>query len=142
MNFSYGYFFVLSTQKNNVFEINNIASNFIYCCFCFIKNNRYFRHNAPIACSFFDSSHTRCICFSYGFVGIIGSPSPSFQSTFVYCFFFTNHYNAIWSIALMYNALKVSGGAKGIRLTVGFIIGLIVAEFISKILTNIVFSQL
>ncbi len=48
----------------------------------------------------------------------------------------------IWAIALMYNALKVSSGAKGIRLTAGFIIGLIVAEIMSKFLINIVFSQL
>ncbi len=48
----------------------------------------------------------------------------------------------IWVIALMYNALKVSSGAKEIRLTVGFIIGLIVAEIMSKFLINIVFSQL
>lgn len=55
---------------------------------------------------------------------------------------FTTAIILIWAIALMYNAPKVSSGAKGIRLTAGFIIGLIVAEIMSKFLINIVFSQL
>lgn len=40
----------------------------------------------------------------------------------------------IWVVALMYNGFKVSTGIKGVRLTVGFIVGLIVAEVVSKIL--------
>ena len=39
----------------------------------------------------------------------------------------------IWSIALMYNALKVSCGVKGGKLTAAFIIGLFVAEIVSKV---------
>lgn len=39
----------------------------------------------------------------------------------------------IWFIALMYNGFKVSTGAKGTKLIVGFIIGLIVAEIVSKV---------
>lgn len=42
----------------------------------------------------------------------------------------------IWAVALMYNAFKVSTGVKGTKLVVGFIIGLILAEVISKILIN------
>jgi len=38
----------------------------------------------------------------------------------------------IWSISLMYNGLKVSGGIKGIQLNVVFVIALIFAEIISK----------
>jgi hypothetical protein len=40
----------------------------------------------------------------------------------------------IWSVALMYNALKVSCDVKGSKLTVSFIIAVLVAEIISKIL--------
>jgi len=34
----------------------------------------------------------------------------------------------------MYNGFKVSTGAKGSKLVIGFIIGLIVAEVVSKVL--------
>ncbi|HHT21962.1 MAG TPA: hypothetical protein GXZ87_01450 [Bacteroidales bacterium] len=37
----------------------------------------------------------------------------------------------VWVIALMYNGLKVSAGAKGAKLTIGFIGGVLVAEVIS-----------
>ena len=40
----------------------------------------------------------------------------------------------IWSVALMYNALKISCGIKGSKLTVAFIISILVSEVISKIL--------
>ena len=39
----------------------------------------------------------------------------------------------IWVIALMFNAFKVSTGAKGGKLIVGFIVGLILAEILSKV---------
>jgi hypothetical protein len=38
----------------------------------------------------------------------------------------------VWSIALMFNAFKVSCGIKGSKLTVSFILSLIVAEIIAK----------
>ncbi len=44
----------------------------------------------------------------------------------------------VWSIALMYNGLKVSTGAKGTKLTVGFIVGILVAEIISKIFIHLI----
>ncbi|HNX87502.1 MAG TPA: hypothetical protein PKH58_00345 [Paludibacteraceae bacterium] len=44
----------------------------------------------------------------------------------------------VWVIALMYNAWKVSTGAKGPKMIVGFIAGLFVAEVISKILISII----
>lgn len=40
----------------------------------------------------------------------------------------------IWIVVLMYNAFKVSSGLKGTKLTVTFIIALLVSEIISKIL--------
>ena len=40
----------------------------------------------------------------------------------------------IWNITLMYNALKISCDVKGSKLTLAFIIALIVSEIISKIL--------
>ena len=43
----------------------------------------------------------------------------------------------VWVIALMYNAWKVSTGAKGPKMIAGFIAGLFVAEVISKILISI-----
>lgn len=42
----------------------------------------------------------------------------------------------IWSIVLMFNALKVSCDLKGSTLTAAFIIGLLVSELISKILIH------
>lgn len=44
----------------------------------------------------------------------------------------------IWSIALMYNGLKVSTGVKGGKLTIGFIVGLLAAEIISKVLIYLI----
>ena len=40
----------------------------------------------------------------------------------------------IWSITLMYNALKISCDIKGSKLTVAFIIALLISEIISKVL--------
>ena len=42
----------------------------------------------------------------------------------------------IWTIALMYNALKISCGVKGSKLTVAFIVALLVSEIISKMLIS------
>lgn len=39
----------------------------------------------------------------------------------------------VWVIALMYNGLKVSTGAKGQKLVVGFIVAILVAEVVSKV---------
>lgn len=39
----------------------------------------------------------------------------------------------IWMIALMFNAFKISANLKGPRLVVSFIVGLIIAEVISKV---------
>jgi hypothetical protein len=38
----------------------------------------------------------------------------------------------------MYNGLKVSTGTKGMKLTVGFIIGVLVAEIISKLFIHLI----
>ncbi|MFM2293100.1 MAG: hypothetical protein RIS29_2913 [Bacteroidota bacterium] len=42
----------------------------------------------------------------------------------------------IWSIALMFNAFKVSTGSKGSKLTIGFIAALLLAEIVSKIMIH------
>lgn len=39
---------------------------------------------------------------------------------------------AIWTVALLYKAYKVSTGLKGAKCTISFIVGLIVAEVLSK----------
>jgi len=44
----------------------------------------------------------------------------------------------IWSIVLMFNALKISCDLKGSTLTVAFIVGLFVSEIIAKILIHYV----
>jgi len=44
----------------------------------------------------------------------------------------------VWSITLMFNALKISCDLKGSTLTVAFIIGLFVSEIIAKILIHYV----
>jgi len=46
---------------------------------------------------------------------------------------------AIWMIALMYNAYSVSSGAKGTKRLVSFIIALVVAEALSKVLYYLLF---
>ncbi len=46
---------------------------------------------------------------------------------------------AIWSIALMVNAYKVSTNLKGSKMTVGFIVALIAAEIVSKIIISLQF---
>jgi len=45
----------------------------------------------------------------------------------------------VWSIVLMYNALKISCGVKGTRLTFAFIIAIFASEVISKILIYYIF---
>lgn len=40
----------------------------------------------------------------------------------------------IWTVTLMYNALKISCDVKGIKLTIAFIVAIFVSEAISKIL--------
>lgn len=39
----------------------------------------------------------------------------------------------VWYIALLYNGFKVSTGAKGAKLIIGFVVGILVAEAISKL---------
>ncbi len=39
----------------------------------------------------------------------------------------------VWYIALLYNGFKVSTGAKGAKLIIGFVVGVLVAEAISKL---------
>ncbi|KGN81139.1 hypothetical protein HW49_04495 [Porphyromonadaceae bacterium COT-184 OH4590] len=65
---------------------------------------------------------------------LINNPTAILHNYSVIVFVLFSVLIAVWVIALMYNAFKVSTGAKGTKLVFGFIIGLIVAEVISKIL--------
>lgn len=47
----------------------------------------------------------------------------------------------IWSIALMFNAFKVSTGSKGSQLIVSFIVAMIVAEVLSKMIINTLINK-
>jgi len=44
----------------------------------------------------------------------------------------------VWYIALMYNALKISTGVRGTKLTIAFILALLIAEIVSKVLIYII----
>lgn len=44
----------------------------------------------------------------------------------------------VWYIALMYNALKISTGVRGTKLTIAFILALFIAEVVSKALIYII----
>lgn len=44
----------------------------------------------------------------------------------------------VWYIALMYNALKISTGVRGTKLTIVFILTLLIAEIVSKALIYII----
>ena len=65
---------------------------------------------------------------------IISSPMAILQHPGLIIFGVLSIPVIIWFIALMYNGFRVSTGAKGAKLIVGFIVGLIVAEIVSKIL--------
>lgn len=68
---------------------------------------------------------------------IISNPTVVFQSTSFIVVSMIIIPIAIWMIALTFNALKESTGTKGNKLIIGFIVGLVVAEIISKVLINL-----
>lgn len=70
---------------------------------------------------------------------IMSNPMAIFQNSGFVLFMFLGIVILVWFIALMYNGFKVSTGAKGVKLIVGFITGLIVAEIVSKIAINQLF---
>ena len=66
--------------------------------------------------------------------GIMQDPFVIFDSiSFIIILIFTFPI-IIWSVTLLYNAYKISTGASGQKLSISFIFGLIIAEFISKII--------
>lgn len=65
---------------------------------------------------------------------ILDNPMALFRNTGIILFSVICIPILIWFITLMFNAFKVSSGAKGAKLIMAFIIGLIIAEIISKIL--------
>lgn len=68
---------------------------------------------------------------------ILKNPYVIFQSVSFLIIMLLSLPVTIWSIALMYNALKISCGVKGSKLTIAFIIAILVSEIISKILISI-----
>lgn len=68
---------------------------------------------------------------------ILKNPYVIFQSVSFIILMLISLPVTIWSIALMYNALKISCGVKGNKLTVAFVIAILVSEIISKILISI-----
>ena len=66
--------------------------------------------------------------------GIMQNPYVIFDSVSFIIFIIFTLPIIVWSIALMFNAFKVSTGGDGQKLVISFIIGLIIAEAISKII--------
>jgi len=66
--------------------------------------------------------------------GIYKDPYVIFQSTSFIILIALSLPVIIWSITLMYNALKVSCDVKGSKLTVAFIIAMLLSEVLSKVL--------
>jgi hypothetical protein len=66
--------------------------------------------------------------------GIMQNPYVIFDSVSFIIFIIFTLPIIVWSIALMFNAFKVSTGGYGQKLVISFIIGLIIAEAISKII--------
>ncbi len=65
---------------------------------------------------------------------IMSNPLSVLSNVSFIVFSISSIFLAIWVIVLMYNALKVSTGARGGKLTFVFIVGVILAEIISKVL--------
>lgn len=65
---------------------------------------------------------------------IMANPMAVMQNISLIIFTLLSIPVVIWFVALMYNGFKVSTGAKGGKLIIGFIIGLIIAEIVSKVL--------
>lgn len=69
---------------------------------------------------------------------IMKNPNVIFQSVSFISVMLLTFTVTIWTIALMYNALKISCDVKGSKLTVSFIAALFFAEIISKILIHLI----
>ena len=61
------------------------------------------------------------------------NPLEMFQSVTFLVIMIISLFSMIWSIALMYNAFKISCDVKGSRLTIAFIIALVVSEAVSQL---------
>lgn len=70
---------------------------------------------------------------------LLANPALIFSNPGFLIFITLSFPAVIWVIALMYNAWKVSTGAKGPKMIITFIAGLFAAEVISKILISILF---
>jgi len=65
---------------------------------------------------------------------VIRNPVMVFQSVSFIVLLLLSIPVIIWSVALMYHALKVSCGVNGNKLTITFIVALLVSEAVSKVL--------
>ena len=65
---------------------------------------------------------------------VMKNPMIIFSSTSLVLFMVLSVPVLVWSITLMYNALKISCGVSGGKLTIAFIAGILLAETISKLL--------
>jgi hypothetical protein len=65
---------------------------------------------------------------------LLKNPDVIFQSVSFLVLIILSIPVMIWSVVLMYHALKVSCGVTGNKLTIVFIIALIVSEIVSKVL--------
>ncbi|MDL2320714.1 hypothetical protein LJC45_06250 [Alistipes sp. OttesenSCG-928-B03] len=73
---------------------------------------------------------------------IMLDPSAVFKSWPMIVFGVVAGVTVIWHVALMYNAMRVSCGVRGAKLTVAFIFALIVAEALSKVAITIAIKHL
>ena len=65
---------------------------------------------------------------------VMKNPMVIFNSISMVLFMILSIPVLVWSITLMYNALKISCGVSGGKLTIAFIAGILLAETISKLL--------
>jgi len=65
---------------------------------------------------------------------VMKNPMIIFNSISMVLFMILSIPVLVWSITLMYNALKISCGVSGGKLTIAFIAGILLAETISKLL--------
>lgn len=72
---------------------------------------------------------------------IMQNPLSIFNSTSFILLMLLSLPVMVWSITLMFNALKVSCDARGSKLTITFIIAIFIAEAVSKVLIYIIITN-
>lgn len=69
---------------------------------------------------------------------ILQNPMAIFANPGYLVFMFASIAAVVWMMALAFNAWRVSTGAKGTKLIAGFIIGMVAAEVVSKLLIYLI----